>query len=124
MKLPKISDGQAQIIIGTVGLGIAIYAIYQTKNTVSKAAEIANNALNPTKDSNIVNKGANAIFGLDNKTASIGTKVYDFFNPEPPKAQQPVSTTINAPVGTGILKSLQNDTKVEAQKTNNFWGQF
>jgi hypothetical protein len=121
MQLPKISNGQAQIIIGTIGLAIGLYAIYQTKNTVAKAAQLANDALNPTKDSNIANKAANAVFGLDNKTASIGTKVYDFFHPEPPKAQQPVSTN---PVGTGVLKSLQNNAAQDAQKTDSFWGQF
>lgn len=83
MKIPKISQGQAQVIIGVGGLVVAVAALYYTKKAATVAVEkvgTAVKAINPVNDKNIINEGANKLFGLDNKTASIGTKIYDFFN--------------------------------------------
>lgn len=89
MKLPQISNGQAQIIIGLAGFGVAVIALYYTKKSVTAVTDgvkTAAQAVNPVNNDNIINKGVNAVFGLDNKTESIGTKIYDWVN-EPKKQQ-------------------------------------
>ena len=123
MKLPNITTGQAQILIGVVGLGIGLYAIYQTKSTVAAAA----NALNPTNQDNIVNKGANSLFGFDNKTQSIGTWFYDKFNPEKkPKTAPPKKAVQATQTNTiGVLKPVVLPKEVKklvapVMKSNDF----
>ncbi len=132
MKTPKISQGQAQVIIGVGGLLVAVIALYYTKkaadSVVTGASKVAN-AVNPTNNQNIINRGFNALFGLDNKTESVGTKVYDFFNSGKQKAmaQKPVDTkksTVTTVQGTGILKALKDDPKKQQAATDKFWGQF
>ena len=117
MKMPSISQGQAQVIIGVGGLLVAIIALYYTKKGAEKIAEgvsKAANAVNPTNDKNIVNQGINKLFGFDNESQSIGTWLYDKFNSEQkteptakPEPIKPVATTVN-PIGTGVLLSLKN----------------
>lgn len=79
MKLPDVSNGQAQIILGVAGLGVALAALYYTKKQVTDGL----NAVNPTNDKNVINETVNGWFGFDNKTSSLGTWIYDKFNPEP-----------------------------------------
>lgn len=118
MKAPKISTGQAQVLIGVLGLAVAMYALYQTKDTIKSAA----NAVNPLNNDNVINKGANAIFGMDNKTESIGTKIYDLLHPEPKKKETVlVSPLPKAPVG--ILRKSIDPTLAEKKKQiDDFFG--
>jgi hypothetical protein len=111
MKAPKISTGQAQVLIGVLGLAVAMYALYQTKDTIKSAA----NAVNPLNNENVINKGANAIFGMDNKTESIGTKIYDLLHPEPKKMETVLASPVpKKPVG--IFKADIDPTLTEKKK--------
>ena len=121
MKIPSVSQGQAQVLIGLGGLAVAIIALYYTKKGAEKVAEKvaegvskAAQAVNPSNDKNIVNQGINKLFGFDNESQSIGTWLYDKFNSEQkteptakPAPVKPVATTAN-PIGTGVLLSLKN----------------
>lgn len=104
MKLPNITTGQAQIVIGVAGLGIAIAALYYAKKQVSDTL----NNFNPTNDNNVINEGVNSWFGFDNKNKSIGTWLYDIFNPEtpPPKPQPPKTKQATQTNTIGILKPV------------------
>ena len=86
MKTPQISTGQAQIIVGLLGLGVAIYAIYETKKA---AAAVKNGVVGTAKavtdyiadDKNVVNGAAKTIIGSDNLQGAFDT-VFDFFHPD------------------------------------------
>lgn len=80
MKLPSISNGQAQIIIGVAGIAIALYAIYQTKDTIGKAAQATSDALNPTKDTNLAYKATSGLLGEDFVIDKIGGGVASIVN--------------------------------------------
>lgn len=113
MKIPKVSNGQAQIIIGLASVGVALLALYYTKKTVSTVTtgvKTAAQAINPVNDQNIINKGANALFGFDNKTESIGTKIYDLFHKEEPKKDEqkkPSNYSFNIKTLTPVLNEKQ-----------------
>lgn len=114
MKIPKVSNGQAQIIIGLASVGVALLALYYTKKTVSTVTtgvKTAAQAINPVNDQNIINKGANALFGLDNKSASIGTKIYDFFHKEEPKKDEPIKPS-NYSFNIKTLTPVLNDKQI------------
>lgn len=49
---------------------------------LTSGVKAAAKAVDPTNNDNIVNHGVNAAVGLDNKTASIGTKIYDWLHPD------------------------------------------
>lgn len=53
---------------------------------VGTGAKAAANAVNPVNNNNIINQGANALLGHDNKTSSIGTSFFDWMNPDQPVA--------------------------------------
>lgn len=92
MRMPSVSNGQAQVIIGLLGLGVAVVALYYTKKSVVAVADgvkTAAQSVNPVNNENIINRGVNAVFGLDNRTDSIGSKIYDWVNK--PKKQQTTS---------------------------------
>lgn len=123
MKLPNISTGQAQIIIGVAGLGIALAALYYTKKQVSDTL----NKFNPTNDNNVINEGVNSWFGFDNKTQSIGTWFYDKLNPEKkPKTAPPKKAVQATQTNTvGILKPVVLPKEVKklvapVMKSNDF----
>lgn len=72
MKLPAISNGQAQIIIGVIGIGIALYAVYQTKETLKQGGAAVKQALDPTDANNLASKGARGLLGEDFVIDKIG----------------------------------------------------
>lgn len=136
MKLPAISNGQAQIIIGLVGIGIALYAIYQTKDTIGKAAQATADALNPTKDTNLAYKATTGLLGEDFVIDNIGggvASLVNWFKKDDKQAQKAVPVALKteskkitpaAPVGTGVLVSLKNDPIAAKKESDSFWGQF
>lgn len=101
----KISTGQAQVIIGLAGLALAYYALKKTGDTVKDAA----NAINPTNNNNVINQGVNSVLGLDNKTESIGTKIYDWTHKPATnqvKPAQPQKTVLTP--GPGMRRKSSN----------------
>lgn len=78
-KLPKISDGQAQVIIGLGGLAVAVLALYYTKKAASSAVDAVENAtkaavtaVNPTSDKNLAYKATSGLLGEDFVIDKIG----------------------------------------------------
>lgn len=80
MSMPSISNGQAQVLIGLVGIGIALYAIYQTKDTIAKAATATKDALDPTSDKNLAYKATSGVLGEDFVIDKIGGGVAGIVN--------------------------------------------
>lgn len=134
MKMPKISTGQAQVLIGVVGIGIGLYSLYQTKETVKNAAQATADAFNPTKDTNLASKGARAVLGDDFVIDKIGggvANIVDFFSskkettkpsPVPDKKKTVLAPPIKSVKDTvGVLKPDPNAAKKKQQSIDGFW---
>lgn len=80
--------------VGAIAAGFAAYKIFKTVSKVSDAGgklvdgltvgvkELITKDLNPASPENVIYRGVNVLTGGDNKTNSLGTRIYDFFNPE------------------------------------------
>lgn len=67
---------ETYLILAAVSAGV--YLAWKGKEAVAAAAS----AVNPLNNNNIISQGANAAVGLDNQTASIGTRLFDWLNPK------------------------------------------
>lgn len=73
-----LDNVEGLLILGAIAAGL--YLAWSSKEAVKAAAS----AVNPLNNNNAISTGANAVVGLDNKTASIGTKIFDWLNPSQP----------------------------------------
>jgi hypothetical protein len=76
MSIATTGAGVKNLAVGlAIMAGVGALAYVFTKG--SKVVGAVATAVDPTNSNNIFNEGANAMLGLDNETASIGTKLYD-----------------------------------------------
>jgi hypothetical protein len=63
--------------------GVAVLGVWYFKKKVVETVSSAGDAVNPTNHENIFNRAFNAIYsgGADSQ-GTLGTDLYDFFNPE------------------------------------------
>lgn len=89
MKIPKVSNGQAQILIGLAGLAVALYAVYASKSAIVNGAKAVGTAINPADPENLANKAVTsvgkAVSGNDNW--SLGVSIYDYTHNNGPARQ-------------------------------------
>ena len=94
MKIPNISDGQAQIVIGLAALGVAVYAIYQVKSAVGSVGDGAKNVKDAvvnfvSDEKNPINGAAKSMVG-ESRLQKGFDKIFDFFNPDIKKQREQV----------------------------------
>ena len=65
MKLPSISNGQAQVLMGLTAIGVVFFIYYKGKETIKEAAKDVKVALDPTDAKNLASRGARAALGED-----------------------------------------------------------
>jgi hypothetical protein len=96
----------AAYIAGTLFVGFLAFRVYKTASNIAGAGgkvldaavpalkEIITKDLNPASTQNVVYKAANVITGGDNSNSSLGTRIYEWFNPDPmsPAKIAPVQT--------------------------------
>lgn len=132
MKAPSISTGQAQVLLGLLGVGVAFYIVYKTKETVKDAAQATADALNPTKNTNLAYKGTSALLGEDFVIDKIGgsvASVVDFFSGKPVEAAKTTksqTTTTTTKKGTasntvGIFKASPTAAQDTKKQVDGFW---
>ena len=89
MKLPSISNGQAQVLMGLTAIGVVFFIYYKGKETIKEAAKDVKVALDPTDAKNLASRGARAALGEDFVIDKIGGSVagvVDFFSGKPVEA--------------------------------------
>ena len=64
------------LIVGAIAAGVFI------ATRVSRAAEDALQAVNPLNNDNVISQGFNELIGATDKGTSLGSIIFDFFNPE------------------------------------------
>jgi hypothetical protein len=98
----------AAYIAGTLFVGFLAFRVYKTASNIAGAGgkvldaslpalkEIITKDLNPASTENVIYKAANVITGGDNSKSSLGTRIYDWFNPDPmsPAKIAPVQTNM------------------------------
>jgi len=60
------------------GAGAAVVVLFFLR----KQAAAAVNAVNPLNNENVISEGANEVLGLTDRGTSIGSFIFDLFNPE------------------------------------------
>lgn len=132
MKIPAVSNGQAQVMLGLLGVGVAFYIVYKAKETVKDTAKATADALNPTKDTNLAYKGTSALLSEDFVIDKIGGSVagvVDFFSGKPvtaAKTTKSQTTTQTTKKGTatntvGIFKASPTAAKDTKKQVDGFW---
>lgn len=103
MKVPNISDGKAQIIIGLAAVGVALYAVYQVTNGIGKVKDSVTDGAKYVKDSvtnfvtdekNPINGAAQSLVGEQRLQAGFD-KIFDFFNPAIKKQHEQAEKAIS-----------------------------
>lgn len=78
----------------TIGLGAYVaWSLYsKAKSTVGEAVSSAVDAINPANPNNVVARAADAVVQAvtGDPNTSVGSKLYDIFNPNAPRADAPV----------------------------------
>lgn len=98
MKIPNISDGQAQIVIGLAALGVAVYAIYQVQKGIGKVGDGAKAVKDSVVDfvsdeKNPINGAAKSVVG-ESRLQKGFDKIFDFFNPDIKKQREQAEKSI------------------------------
>lgn len=83
MKIPKVSNGQAQILIGLAGLAVALYAVYASKSAIVNGAKAVGTAINPADPKNLANEAVTSVGKkiTGDSNWSLGTWFYDVTHP-------------------------------------------
>lgn len=91
---------EAIAYVVTIGLAAYVaYSIYsKAKDSVGGALKSAVDAINPANPNNIVARGADAVVQAvtGDPNTSVGSKLYDIFNPNAPRADAPATAQPNA----------------------------
>lgn len=112
MKAPDLSTGQAQLIVGILGVGVAVWAIYETK----KAALAVKNGVVGTatavgdyiaNDKNVVNGAAKSVFGQENLQKAFDG-FFDFFHPDMKAAREKADAAMTPTLTTESNKPLSS----------------
>lgn len=120
--------------VAAVVAGIVAYKVFKTASAVSDAGgrivdgavaglkEIVTKDLNPASNENVIYRAANVLTGGDDKTTSLGSRIYDWLNPayDPNAKIAPVQTTVRATPLEDFRRSeiiSQNEEKAQAEKT-------
>lgn len=122
MKVPNISTGQAQIVIGLAGVAVAIYAIYQVKSGVTAVGHGTSAVANYVKDKvgavggyiaddkNVVNGAAVSMVGKDRLQGGFDS-IFDFFHPDLKEAREKANNVkgysakvMAPPIKTGAIR--------------------
>lgn len=82
-------DTGTKIALG-VGAGVVVLGMWAARKVSDDAGDAVGavgDAITPTNPDNIFSRGVNAVVdllddGQDNDSATLGTKVFDWFNPE------------------------------------------
>jgi hypothetical protein len=130
MKIPNVSDGQAQIIIGIAAVGVAFYAVYQVSHGIGKISDGVSDGAKAAKDAvvnfvsdekNPINGAAKSIVG-EQRLQNGFDKIFDFFNPDI-KKQRTESANITKPtvklsplLTTAVLKPAEEYRFYQAGK--------
>lgn len=121
MKIPNISDGQAQIVIGIAAIGVALYAIYQVSSGVRKVTDGVGNGVKAVKDSvvdfvtdekNPINGAAKTVVG-EQRLQKGFDKIFDFFNPDIKKQRQAVESTLKPSVKLSPMLTAESYQPVD-----------
>lgn len=86
---PPSTDLVIKIVLGVAVLGVVAYLVNRMASAAGEAAgavvETVKDtawAVSPTNNDNVIYHTANNLFGIP-EGQTIGTKIYDFFNPSP-----------------------------------------
>ena len=132
MKLPSISNGQAQVLMGLTAIGVVFFIYYKGKETIKEAAKDVKVALDPTDAKNLASRGARAALGEDFVIDKIGGSVagvVDFFSGKPVEAAKTTksqTTTQTTKKGTatntvGTFKPSPTAAKDTKKQVDGFW---
>lgn len=132
MKLPAISNGQAQVLMGLTAVGVVFFIYYKGKETIKEAAKDVKVALDPTDAKNLASRGARAALGEDFVIDKIGggvAKVVDFFSGkpvEPTKTTKSQTNTTTTKKGTatntvGVFKASPTAAQDTKKQVDGFW---
>jgi hypothetical protein len=132
MKLPSISNGQAQVLMGLTAISVVFFIYYKSKDTIKEAANDVKVALDPTDAKNLASRGARAVLGEDFVIDKIGGSVagvVDFFSVKPVTAAKTTKSQTTTPTtkkGTatntvGIFKASPTAAKDTKKQVDGFW---